>query len=107
MCDYSDAYIVVKGTIHLLAAAANKSDKAVKNFAFKYNTSFRSCTSKINSISIDNAEDLHIVMVMYNLLEYSQNLSMTSRSLWNYCRDEIDNVVDNASDAKSFRYKKK
>ena len=32
---------------------------------------------------------------------------MTSRSLWNYCRDEIDNVVDNASDAKSFRYKKK
>ena len=43
---------------------------------------------------IDNA-DLDIVMQMYSLLEYSRNYSMTSRSLWNYCRDKIDDVDDN------------
>ena len=46
-------------------------------------------------------------MLMYNLLEYNQNYSMTSGSLWNYYRDETDNVDDNASDDKSFNYKTK
>ena len=46
-------------------------------------------------------------MPMYNLLEYSENYSMTSESLWNYYRDEIDGVDDNASDDKSFKYKTK
>ena len=55
----------------------------------------------------DNAENLDIVMPMYNLLEYSQNYSMTSGSLWNYYRDKIDDVDDNASDGKSFEYKTK
>ena len=54
---------------------------------------------------IDNAEDLDIVMPMYNLLEYSQNYSMTSRSLWKYYRDKIVGVDGNASDSKSFKYK--
>ena len=104
LCDYSDAYIVVKGTIDLLAAAANEYDKAEKDFAFKNNAPFRSCISKINSTLIDNAEDLDIVMPMYNLLKFSQNYSMTSGSLWNYYRDEIDDVDGNASDGKSFEY---
>ena len=42
LCDYSDAYIVVKGVIDLLAAAANENDKAEKNVAFKNNVPFRS-----------------------------------------------------------------
>ena len=46
-------------------------------------------------------------MPMYNLLEYSQHYSMTSGSLWNYYRDEIDDVHDNASDGKSFKNKTK
>ena len=46
-------------------------------------------------------------MQTYNLLEYSQNYSMTSGTLWNYYRDEIDDVDDNASDGKSFKYKTK
>ena len=46
-------------------------------------------------------------MVMCNLLVYSQNYSMTSESLWSYCRDKIDDVYDNASDGKSFKYKTK
>ena len=81
LCDYSDVYIMVKGTIELLAAAANGNDKADKNVAFKNNVPFRSCISKINSALIDNAEDLDIVMPMYNLLECSPNYSMTSGSL--------------------------
>ena len=80
LCDYSDAYIVVKGTIDLLVAAANENDK-VENDVEINNAPFRSCISKINSTLIDNAEDLDIVMPMYNLLEYSQNYSMTSGSL--------------------------
>ena len=82
-CDYSDAYIVVKGTIDFLALAANENDKAEKNVAFKNNAPFTSCISKINSTLIDNA-DFDIVMLMYNLLEYSQNYSMISGGLWNY-----------------------
>ena len=70
-CEYSDAYIVVKGTIDLFAAAANENDKAEKNVIFKNNAPFRSLISKINSALIDNTEDLNIVIPMYNLLEYS------------------------------------
>ena len=107
LCDYSDAYIVVKGTIDLLAAAANEIDKVKKDVVFKNNAPFRSCISKINSTLIDNAEDLDIAIPMYNLLEYSQNYFMTTGNLWNYDRDEIDDVDDNASDDKSFEYKTK
>ena len=64
LCDYSDAYIVVKGTIDLLFAAENETDKAEKDVAFKSNAPFRSCISKINI-----TEDFDIVMLMYNLLE--------------------------------------
>ena len=56
----------------------------------KNNAPFRSCISKVNNTFIDNAEDLDIVTSMYNLLEYSKNYSMTSGSLWNYYRDEIN-----------------
>ena len=49
-------------------------------------------------------EDLDIDMLMYNLLEYIQNYSMTLENLWNYYRDENDDVDDNASDGKSFNY---
>ena len=97
LCDYSDAYIIVKGTVDLLAAAANENDKAQKDVAFRNNTPFRSRISKINNTLIDNAEDLDIVILMHNLLEYIDNYFMTSGSLWNYYRDEIDGVDDNAS----------
>ena len=105
--DYSDAYIVVKGTVDLLPDDANESDKAQKNVAYKNNAPFRSCISKINGTLIDNAEHLDIVMLMYNMLEYSQNYSMTSVSLWNFYRDEVDDVDDNAPDGKLFNYKTK
>ena len=85
--DYSDVYIVVKRTIDLLSAAANENDKAEKDVVFKNNGPFRSCMTKINNTLMENAEDLDIIIPMYNLLEYSHNYSMTSGTLWNYYRD--------------------
>ena len=79
----------------------------MKNIAFKNNTTFRSCVKKVNSTLIDNAEELDSVMLMHNLLEYIQRYSVTSGCLWNYCKDKIDNINDNASDGKSFKYKTK
>ena len=67
LCDYGDPYIVVKRTIGFLANAANENNKAPKNVAFKNNAPFRLCVPKVNSILKDNAEDLDIVMPIYNL----------------------------------------
>ena len=68
--DFSDAYIVVKGTITVTNPDGAKRNKSV---AFKNNAPFINCISKINDIEIDNAEDLNVVTPMYNLLEYSKN----------------------------------
>ena len=84
-CDYSDAYIVVKRTITVTDPNAAAYDKKL---AFKNNAPFISCISKINNTLIDDAEDLDIVMPMYNLLEYSKSYRKTTGSLWNYYRDE-------------------
>ena len=70
LCDFSDAYIVVKGTI----TVKNPNDANYnKKSALKNNAPFTSCISKINNRLIDNVKDLEIVMLMYNLLEYSKN----------------------------------
>ena len=101
ICDYSSAYIVVKGTI--TAEGDNNANKRNKNLAFKNNAAFINCISKINGIKIDNAEDLDVVMPMYNLLEYSKNYRKTTGSLWNYYRDEPSNPLN--TDSESFKYK--
>ena len=76
LCDYTDAYIIVKGTITVVRPNAAKKNKSV---AFKKNAPFINCTSKINGAKIDNAEDLDVVMPMYNLLEYSKNYKKNDR----------------------------
>ena len=83
LCDYSDAYVLVKGNITVNnteaeGAAANNSDKKV---IFKNCAPCTNCISKINNTQIDNAEYIDIVMPMYNLIEYSDNYSKTSGSL--------------------------
>ena len=70
-CDFSSAYIVVKGTIAL--GGENDANQRNKSVAFKNNAPFINCISKINDVQIDNAEDLDVVMPMYNLVEYSKN----------------------------------
>ena len=100
LCDFSDAYIVVKGTITVTDPDNAKRNKAV---AFKNNASFINCISKINGVQIDNVEDLDVVMPMYTLLEYSKNYRKTTGSLWNYYRDEPS--VPLSSNSESFKYK--
>ena len=73
LCDFIDVYIVVKGDITLRKTDRRRfSDRRNRFLAFKNNASFTNCISKINNVLIDNAEDLDIVMPMYNLLEYSK-----------------------------------
>ena len=88
LCDYSDAYILVKGTISVnntaaQGAAANNTNKKV---TFKNCAPFTNCISEINNTQIDNARDIDIVMPMYNLIEYSDNYAKTTGSLWQYCK---------------------
>ena len=101
LCDYSDAYVVVKGYITL--ESNNNANKRNKNLAFKNNAPSINCISKINGVKIDNAEDLDVVMPMYNLLEYSKNYRKTTGSLRNYYRDEPSNPL--SSNSESFKYK--
>ena len=77
----------------------NNKKKEIKNY-FSRICSI-SCTSKINNTFIDNAEGLDIVMSMYNLLEYNGNYLMTSGSLWDYFRDEINDDVNENNAAKT------
>ena len=70
LCDFSDAYIAVKGKITITDP---NNDAYEKKLAFKNNVLFVSCISKINNTLTDNAEDLDIVMPIYKLLEYSKN----------------------------------
>ena len=116
LCDYSDAYILVKGNISVNntaadGAAANNTNKKV---IFKNCAPFTNCISKINNTQVDNAKDIDIVMPMYNLIEYSDNYSKTSRSLWQYFKDipAVNNngdIVDfngaNATDSFNFKAK--
>ena len=77
--------------------------KRNKSVAFKNNAPFINCISKVNGVQIDNAEDLDVVMSMYNLLEYSKNYKKTTGSLWNYYRDEPSDPL--SSNSESFKYK--
>ena len=95
LCDFSDAYILVKGTITInnTAAADADANNTNKEVIFKNCAPFTNCLSEINNTQADNAKDIDIVMPMYNFIEYSDNYSKTSGSLWQYCKDipAVDN----------------
>ena len=106
LCDYSDAYILVTGNITV--NGGNNSTKV----AFKNCVPFKKCRTEINETFVDEAEHINIVMPMYNLIEYSDNYSDTSGSLWQFKRDEIEGDVDLTvddnhipSNSSSFKYK--
>ena len=119
LCDYSDAYILVKGTITVTAPGANNDannirDKRNRSVILKNNAPFVSCITRINGELIEDADDLDIVMFMYNLLEYSKNYRKTIGLLCNYYRDELsddadDNNFDNIKvvNSNTFNYKNK
>ena len=83
LCDYSDAYILVKGTITVnntgtVAAPNNRNKKVI----FKTCAPFTNCVSEINNTQIDHVKDIYILMPIYNLIEYSDMYSKKSGSLW-------------------------
>ena len=92
LSDYSEAYVWVKGNV--VADNDANNDNFDKIFAFKNNAPFMSCISKINGKLVENAEDLDVVTPMYLWLEYSKNYEKTSRSLFNYFRDEPNSGDD-------------
>ena len=117
LCDYSDAYILVKGTITInnTAAQGAGANNINKKVIFKNWAPFTNCISEINNTQIDNAKDIDIVKAMYNLIEYSDNYAKSTGSLWQYCKDiparnnannaiiafDVNNVTD------SFKFKAK
>ena len=100
LCDFSYAYIVMEGYTIVTEPDNAKRNKSV---AFKNNAPFINCSSKINGVQIDNAENLDVVMPINNLLEYSKNYRKTTISLWNYYRDKPSNPL--SSNSESFKYK--
>ena len=104
-CDYSDAYILVKGKITITGRGANAADRQAderdKSVEFKNYTPFTNFISEINNTQIDNAKDIDIVTPMYNLIEYSDSYAKTSGSLWQYFRDEPDDTLENSESFKS------
>ena len=101
LCDYSNAYVLVTGNI---TATPNN---AAMQVAFKNCAPFEKCRTEINETFIDETDFINIAMPMYNLIEYSDNYSDTSGSLWQFKRDEITNNADvtNDDNASSFKYK--
>ena len=119
LCNYSDSYILVKGTITVTApgvddGANNRRDNRNRPLILKNNAPFVSCITRINGELIEDVDDLDIVMSMYNLLEYSKNYRKTIGTLYNYYRDELsddadDNNFDNIKvvNSNTFKYKNK
>ena len=106
LCDYSDAYILVTGNINVTGGDANTK------VAFKNCAPFKDCRTEINDTFVDYANFINITMPMYNLIEYSDNYSDTSGSLWQFKRDEIEGDVNLTVDdnhipnnLSSFKYK--
>ena len=83
LCDYSDAYILVKENITVTGGNVNTK------VAFKNCAPFKECRTEINETFVDETEHINIAVSMYNLTECSDNYSDTSGSLWQFRRDEI------------------
>ena len=108
-------FILVNGTITVTATAGanNIKDKKNRKLILKNNAPFVSCITRINNELIEDADDLDIVMPMYNLLEYSKNYRKTIGSLYNSYRDELTNDNNNnfanrnVVNSNAFKYKNK
>ena len=81
LCDYSDAYLLVKENISVNNTAAATTNNTNKKVIFNNCAPFTNCISKITNTQIDNAKYIDIVITMYKLIEYSDNYSKTSGSL--------------------------
>ena len=115
LCDYSNGYILVKGTVTVpnTAAAVVAVNNTNKKVIFKNCDPFTNCIIKIINTEVDEAQDIDRVMPMFNLIKYNDAYSKTSGSLWQYYRDEPaldanDNIIDfraNNNNSNSFKFK--
>ena len=116
LCDSSDAYVHVKGTVSVnnTAAADADTNNTNKKVILKNCAPFTNCICEINNTRVDNVKDLDIVMPMCNLTEYSDNYSKASGSLWQNCKDipAVDNnnaivnfTENNLTDSFNFKVK--
>ena len=105
LCDYSHAYILLKGRITITEAGddsvARQADERDKGIVFKNRAPFINCKREISYTEID-AKDIVVVTPMYNLIEYGDNYSKTSGNLSQYYRDEPN---DNLADSESLKSK--
>ena len=103
LCDYNNAHILVRGDLTI-------KGHHVTQVALKTCAPFTKCIKKILGTTIDDTEDLDLIMSMYNLLEYISNYSETTGRLWFYSKDEATNLnvdIGNNNAFKSFNYKDK
>ena len=84
LCDYSDAYILVKGNMTVNNTTADGAAANNKKVIFKNGAPFTNCISKTNNTEIDNAEYIDTVIPVYNLIEYSDNYSIISNIVKKY-----------------------
>ena len=105
LCGYADAYILVKVTITITGVgddnAAKRLDEINKCVIFNICAPFTKCISIINNTDIDNAQDIDFVMPMFNLIEYRNNYSKTSRSVWQYYKNDSNDNITNSESFKS------
>ena len=102
LCDHSDEYIIVNGTMTVAnnVAQGQASNAANKGIIFKDCVPFTKCISTISNTQVDDAHDIDAVMPIYILIEHSDNYSKTFGILWQYCRDQPvindanSNIVD-------------
>ena len=110
LCHYSDAYILLSGTMSVAELQAGRGNNGIE-VVFKNCAPFTNCISEINNTQIDNAKYINVVMPMYNSIEYNDNYSKTS-SLWQYHRDEralndAGAPVNFPGNSASFKFKQK
>ena len=98
LCDRSHAYILVNETIHQSETLQLKVNQIIP--PIKSCMPFTNCISRIKNTQVEDAHDIHVVLPMYNLIEYSDSYSKVSGTLQKYCRDEM--AVDDDNDITDF-----
>ena len=102
--DYSDRYILVKIPKNLTEQGPNvaviQDDRNNKQVIFKNSAPFAVCTTQINNTQIEDAKDFQVVILMYDLIEYSNNYSVTTASLWQYHKHEAKSLITYSSSFK-------
>ena len=97
LCDYSDVYILVSGTIIITRAGADDAgkllDESNKGITFENCGPFTDCISEINNTQIDNGKYINVVMPMYNLIEYIDDYSKASGNLREYYRGDPNDDI--------------